>query len=117
MAGSIHASQLRDTIDAELSASENEGEAALVTSNPEPWGEPFPIEWIITTALRFSLIRHLRNPWNGNVSALISLTSFRLTPTCQREVKLSNDRSELEIRVGERLLSLWTTNEAMGDKS
>lgn len=67
MAGPIYVSQVHDGSDAEPLASENEREALSLRSISEPWGKPFPIKWINTTALPFSLIRHLRNPWNGNV--------------------------------------------------
>ncbi len=67
MAGPIYGNQPHDVYDAELSAPGNEGEVVSLHSNSEPWGTPFPVEWIITTALPFSLVRHLRNPWNGNV--------------------------------------------------
>ena len=67
MTGPIYGSQVHDGSGAELLASENEGEVLPLRSSSEPWGKPFPIKWIVTTALPFSLVRHLRNPWNGNV--------------------------------------------------
>ena len=67
MTGPIYGSQHHDGNDAEPLASENEGEALSLHSISEPWGKPFPIKWIVTTALPFSRVRHLRNPWNGNV--------------------------------------------------
>jgi len=69
MAGPIHDidNELYDANDAELSAPENADGVVSDPSDPGPWGKSFPIEWIMTTPLPFRLVRHLRNPWNGNV--------------------------------------------------
>ena len=56
----------------------------------EVWGRPFRVEWTCTTHLPFFRTRHLRNPWNHG-----------------REVKVSRDGTELEPRVGRRLLEEW----------
>ena len=66
MAGRID-DGFHDASDAGLSASEDGDGVDLVPPNPGPWGKPFPVEWIITTALPFRLVRHLHNPWNSNV--------------------------------------------------
>jgi hypothetical protein len=68
MAGPIHDDAASHGLeDVELSASENRDGVASVSSNPEPLGKHFPIEWVITAPLPFRRIRHLRNLWNGNV--------------------------------------------------
>jgi len=71
MAGPIYASQHDDANGVDPSASEDGDGVVPVPLNPEPWGKPFPIEWITTTALPFRLVRHIRNSWNGNVWVLL----------------------------------------------
>ncbi|RUS15309.1 YT521-B-like domain-containing protein [Endogone sp. FLAS-F59071] len=61
------------------------------------WGNVFKVEWVKVQRLPFSQTRHLRNPWNNN-----------------REVKVSRDGTELETRVGERLLlEFWRAEQAV----
>ena len=56
----------------------------------DTWGDSFAVEWLSTTRLPFHRTRDLRNPWNHD-----------------REIKVSRDGTELETRMGERLLEEW----------
>lgn len=53
-------------------------------------GQPFYIEWKITSALPFTEINNLRNPWRDN-----------------RLIKVSRDGTELEPNVGRQLIAVW----------
>ena len=44
--------------------------ASSTSSIPVPtYGAPFRIQWIRTIPLPFSQVKHLKNPWNGNVGS------------------------------------------------
>ncbi|GAB00023.1 uncharacterized protein L969DRAFT_19606 [Mixia osmundae IAM 14324] len=66
----------------------------LGLSKREP-GRAFKVEWLSTTRLPFSQIRHLRNSFNEN-----------------KEVKISRDGIELEPVVGEELLQAFSAASA-----
>ena len=74
---------------------ENDDESILgkggFGSNWDKGGKAFAIEWLSTTRVPFYRTRGLRNPWNEN-----------------RKIKIARDGTEVEPRVGRRLLNLFT---------
>jgi hypothetical protein len=56
----------------------------------DSWGDCFAVEWISTRKVPFNRTRQIRNPWNHD-----------------REVKVSRDGTELEPKVGQKLLDDW----------
>ncbi|KFX96302.1 hypothetical protein O988_05383, partial [Pseudogymnoascus sp. VKM F-3808] len=61
------------------------------------WGKPFSVEWESTKSVPFSLTRGLKNAWNAG-----------------REVKIARDGTEIETRVGRRLIGLFGGREGRG---
>lgn len=72
------------------SAETPEADDAAGSSESQPFGKPFQIEWVATTRLPFYRTRGLRNLWNAN-----------------REVKIARDGTELETNVGKRLIQMF----------
>lgn len=54
------------------------------------WGKPFSVEWESTRRVPFFRTRGLKNAWNAG-----------------REVKIARDGTEIETRVGRRLIGLF----------
>jgi hypothetical protein len=54
------------------------------------WGKPFSVEWESTRRVPFFRTRGLKNFWNAG-----------------REVKIARDGTEIETRVGRRLIGLF----------
>ncbi len=54
------------------------------------WGKPFSVEWESTRRVPFYFTRGLKNAWNAG-----------------REVKIARDGTEIETRVGRRLIGLF----------
>jgi YT521-B-like domain len=76
--------------EAELTDEEQAEEVGESEAETQAWAKPFKIEWIATTRVPFYRTRGLRNPWNAN-----------------REVKIARDGTELEPRIGKRLIQLF----------
>ncbi|KFY83175.1 hypothetical protein V498_08250, partial [Pseudogymnoascus sp. VKM F-4517 (FW-2822)] len=61
------------------------------------WGRPFSVEWESTRRVPFFRTRGLKNAWNAG-----------------REVKIARDGTEIETRVGRRLIELFGGREGEG---
>ena len=61
-------------------------------------GGVFDIEWIHQKDIPFQGTQHLMNPWNDN-----------------KKVQISRDAQEVEPRVGQALVDLWSVNAAAND--
>ncbi|KAJ7126176.1 YT521-B-like domain-containing protein [Mycena epipterygia] len=71
-------------------AGETDAAGEQGTPVAESWGMDFRVHWICTQRLPFPRTRHIRNPWNQD-----------------REVKVSEDGTELAPSVGQALLDEW----------
>ena len=67
-----------------------QGRSSADASPAEPLGHPFELEWVLTTALPFSMVKNLRNAWNENKS-----------------VRVARDGTEIAIDTGAELLKIW----------
>jgi hypothetical protein len=96
--GRIVDDSARGTLFWEAALSDDENDTETIPGNGESGanrdsgGKAFAIEWLSTTRLPFYRTRGLRNPWNHD-----------------REIKIARDGTEVEPRVGRRLLNLFAS--------
>lgn len=88
----------RGTIFWEVDSSDDEGEDGMhlrrTSSASTARGGQFSVEWRSWNRIPFYMTQGLRNPWNAN-----------------REVKIARDGTEMDPRIGKRLLQLFHTAE------